>query len=277
MSHLSVFPYSLFHLSGPMRLIHVLQRPAFFMKSHNHNFYHLIFVTDGILDISVNEESYTIHKNQAILLPPKISHALSSTQGYSQIGLDIWDNHDFELCRLLSQTFPSGIAVINYPIPHSKFQELDTAIRTLTIFNRLKLQNYAESLVLSFIEQGASFSNSRFRSQFLDMVAHDEMLTMSLTEMCQHLAISKTHLERLVHKEFGCSAKEYYNHLKLMKICFFLQNTELSLKEISEKLSFYDESHLSRFFKKNIGLTPLQYRNGACIPELVSYTKEAAH
>lgn len=133
-------------------------------------------------------------------------------------------------------------------------------MRDLTKLNLLKLQNNVEFLVLSFIEQATDTSKQSFRERFLDMIAHDENLSFTLPQMCAYLNISKTHLERLVHNEFECSAIEYYNKLKIMKACFLLQHSENSIREISEKLGFYDESHFTRFFKKSMGITPSNYR-----------------
>ena len=120
--------------------------------------------------------------------------------------------------------------------------------------------------MLSFIEQASDTADKSFRDRFLDMIAHDDGLTFTLTQMCSYLNISKTHLERLVHDEFECSAVEYYNKLKIMKACFLLQNSESSIRDISEKLGFYDESHFTRFFKKSMGITPSNYRNTSRTP-----------
>ena len=134
--------------------------------------------------------------------------------------------------------------------------------------NLLKLQSNAEDLTLSFIEQASSSANQNFRNRFLDMITRDDNLSLTLMDMCAQLAISKTHLERLMREEFGCSAMEYYNKLKFMKACFLLQNTDLTISAISEKLCFYDESHFTRFFKKHCGITPSIYRNNSRILQM---------
>jgi len=53
---------------------------------------------------------------------------------------------------------------------------------------------------------------------------------------------------------------EYFNKIKLERICNLLKTTDLNLKEIAEKLEFYDTSHLNTFFKKRMGITPGKYR-----------------
>jgi len=250
-------------LRPPLRLIHMIERPADFSLSlHSHCFFHIIFVTSGTLDVTVKNQTYSLHKNQAVILPPYLPHALSSKTGYTQIGIDIADQPEsHELCALLNQTFPTGFYIQNLYIRSDRFDKFVKSSRDLTKCNLLKLQNRAESLVLLFIEEASEPSKNNFRDKFLDMIAHDEELDMSLSEMCNYLNLSKTHLERLVKEEFGCSAVEYYSKLKSMRACFLLQNSDLSMREISERLGFYDESHFTRFFKKHNGLTPRTYRN----------------
>lgn len=267
MDNFSIVTGAMIQLSSPFRLIHVIKRlPDFQLRPHSHHFYHIIFVTSGTLEVGLKGATHMVHENQAVILPPYTPHALSSKNGYCQIGVDIFDADDSELCGLLNQTFPSGFAIVKMHVLPARFEEMIKSVQDLTKLNRLKLQNNAEALVLSFIEQASDTVNKSFRDRFLDMIAHDESLSFALPDMCEFLNISKTHLERLVHDEFECSAVEYYNKLKLMKACFLLQNSESSIRQISEKLGFYDESHFTRFFKKNMGITPCAYRNSSRTP-----------
>ena len=40
-----------------------------------------------------------------------------------------------------------------------------------------------------------------------------------------------------------------------------------SIKNLATKLGFEEASSFSRFFKKQTGMTPMEYRNGKGIPE----------
>lgn len=268
MEHFDMFTGAMIPLSPPFRVIHVIKRPPdFHLRIHSHNFYHIIFVTSGVLEVVLDSTPYSIHENQAVILPPSIPHSLNSKKGYSQIGVDVLNLMEQEdLCSLICQIFPAGFAIVNMNMLPAKYEELIKSVRNFTKLNLLRLQNSAESLVLSFLEQATDSANKNFRDRFLDMVAQDECLNLTLSDMCQHLDISKTHLERLVREEFGCGAVEYYHKLKFMKSCFLLQNTDVPIRIISEQLKFYDESHFTRFFKKQCGQTPSQYRNNSRTP-----------
>lgn len=268
MERFDMFTGAMIPLSSPLRVIHVIKRPPdFHLRLHSHNFYHVIFVTAGILEVILDGQSYFVHENQAVILPPSIPHSLHSKKGYSQIGVDILNQKEREeLCSLICQIFPTGFSIVNMNMLPAKYEELIKSVRDLTRLNLLRLQNSAESLVLSFLEQATDSSNKNFRERFLDMVIQDECLNLTLSDMCRHLDLSKTHLERLVREDFGCGAIEYYHKLKFMKACFLLQNTDVPIRVISEQLKFYDESHFTRFFKKQCGQTPSQYRSNSRTP-----------
>lgn len=256
---------TMINLKPPLRLIHMIERPAGFSRClQSHHFFHLIFVIEGTLDVILEGKTYSIHHGQAVILPPYLLHALNSATGYVQIGIDIFDDSEqYELCALLNLTFSYDFYIQNLPIRPDRFDKFVKDSRDLTRINMLKLQNWAESLAIEFIEGASTPGGANFRDKFLEMVAYDEALKMSLSQMCSYLNLSKTHLERLVMEEFGCSAVKYYSKLKLMRACFLLQNSDLSMREISEQLGFYDESHFTKFFKKQNGVTPREYRNSA--------------
>ncbi|WP_404478878.1 helix-turn-helix domain-containing protein [Sphingobacterium sp. ML3W] len=46
-----------------------------------------------------------------------------------------------------------------------------------------------------------------------------------------------------------------------LEIKALLRSTDLSIKEIAYRLNFEDSSYLTRYFKKQTGMTLTQYRN----------------
>lgn len=56
-------------------------------------------------------------------------------------------------------------------------------------------------------------------------------------------------------------AKSIIDRHVILEIKALLQSTSLSIQEISNRLSFPDQSFFGRYFKKHTGKSPLQYRN----------------
>lgn len=47
---------------------------------------------------------------------------------------------------------------------------------------------------------------------------------------------------------------------KFLRAKALLKNSDLSIKEISDTLKFSDQSAFGKFFKRNAGINPTQYR-----------------
>lgn len=82
----------------------------------------------------------------------------------------------------------------------------------------------------------------------------------SIKEIAEALNISLSHYERIFHEYSGISPIEYRNIHKINLIKMFLQNNNLTLDEIAEKLGYCDGGYLCRIFKNKTKMTPKEYR-----------------
>ncbi len=78
----------------------------------------------------------------------------------------------------------------------------------------------------------------------------------------QQLNITPDYLYKIVQKIENVSPKEIINRYVIVAIKTLLQNTDLSVKNIATELNFDDVPYMCRFFRRNTGLSPLEYRHG---------------
>lgn len=64
-----------------------------------------------------------------------------------------------------------------------------------------------------------------------------------------------------IQKYTGYSPAKYFQELKLRKAKQILINTSYPVKEICFMIGYTSTEHFSNLFKKNTGLTPLEYRS----------------
>ncbi len=81
-----------------------------------------------------------------------------------------------------------------------------------------------------------------------------------LDDAAEYLKISPAYLSRLFKQETGTTFSEYVNKLKIEEASSLLLFTEYSDLEISNILGFSSQSHFIKIFKKQIGITPKQYK-----------------
>jgi len=72
---------------------------------------------------------------------------------------------------------------------------------------------------------------------------------------------SQSYLTKIFLQEYNCTPIKYLNSLRLKKACsFLLYNPELTISQIATLTGYEDQAYFSRTFKKNFGISPLQYR-----------------
>lgn len=82
----------------------------------------------------------------------------------------------------------------------------------------------------------------------------------ALEDVAEHLSISQRQLSRIFKTATGTTVIHYFNKHRILQARYYLISTNLGLKEIAERLSYYDQYHFSRMFKKATGFTPSQFR-----------------
>lgn len=75
------------------------------------------------------------------------------------------------------------------------------------------------------------------------------------------LNITPNYLNIIAKRNLGITAKEQINLQLTLVAKMLLDTTDLTVKEIAERLHYDDPSYLCRIFRKQTGLSPIQYRN----------------
>lgn len=254
---------NIFQLPEPYSLFNILTRDAnYHLSKHSHNIFHVNLITAGCVNIETKKGIMTARTGDAFIIPPQADHELWSAAGYSQIGMDVKDVADeyglAEKLHGLCQGQAMKVTVQSREIVEYMTEKVLT---DLSPFSRLRCINRMSELLAAIIENADQPpEQSHFRTRFIKAASQCAQQGASLDELCSIMNFSKTHLERLTKKEFGCSVIEYTNKLRFLKICSLLTTTDKTLSAIAEECGFFDSSHLCVFFKKYSGKTPSSYR-----------------
>jgi AraC-like DNA-binding protein len=84
--------------------------------------------------------------------------------------------------------------------------------------------------------------------------------TLSLDELADSLHISKSNVIRVFKKEYGVTPYEYLLRLKIDAAKLLLCNTEMSVREIAERVCIADPHYFSTLFLSRVGVRPREYR-----------------
>ena len=83
---------------------------------------------------------------------------------------------------------------------------------------------------------------------------------MSLAELAQEFGLSQRTFTRRFKEATGVRATQYWQQLRIETAKDLLASSNLSIQEIAYHVGYQDQGHLTRLFKKNLALTPKEYR-----------------
>jgi AraC family transcriptional activator of pobA len=81
------------------------------------------------------------------------------------------------------------------------------------------------------------------------------------SEIAKVLSVSADYMGTVVKKETGKTVTSWITERTITEAQSLIKNTSLSISEISYMLTFQDPTNFSKYFKKNTGFSPKQYRN----------------
>lgn len=75
-----------------------------------------------------------------------------------------------------------------------------------------------------------------------------------------HMGLSYKHLNDVFKKETGITLQKYHCQMRMERAARLLQQTDLTITQISERLGFDEVFYFSNVFKKQMKLSPISYR-----------------
>jgi AraC family transcriptional regulator len=85
---------------------------------------------------------------------------------------------------------------------------------------------------------------------------------ISLTELASLLFMSQSHFERLFRVTMGCAPYHYVLDRKIERARWLLSRSAMPLHQVAEQCGFANQSHFTRHFTHQIGVSPARFRDG---------------
>jgi len=246
---------------------------------HKHNFYHLVFFTKGGGSHAIDFMSFKVKPCQVYFMIPGQVHSWSfegHVDGYvinfsAQFFQSLLLNPDY----LDQFPFFDGIAensVIDLPeAMHGDALRLFEQI-VAESENMLPLSgDMVKSLLLQFfimvsragtqqVRASVSTYNYTLFKNFQRLVEKNFAELKLPRDYAALLYITPNHLNALCNEVIGLPAGEVIRNRIVLEAKRLLMNFDLSISEIAYRLIFQDNSYFTKFFKKQEGIGPEEFR-----------------
>ena len=155
------------------------------------------------------------------------------------------------------QTFKEYFLVIKEKISDKRNHFQKDLIKTLLLAMFYDLSN------IIYRVQNNDRPRSRAEYIFLNFIRLLEKNCKAERRVCwyaKQLSITPKYLTESVKQISQRTPNEWIDNYVTMEIRVRLKNSTMSVKEIANEMNFPDQSLMGRFFKKQVGVTPMQYR-----------------
>ena len=95
----------------------------------------------------------------------------------------------------------------------------------------------------------------------LKIIEKDPFNDISIEEIASMCNISSGSFRRIFRKYLGKSPIQYRTDLRIKTMQFMLENSDLTIENMSELLGINNAPYIYKMFKKSVGLSPGEYRN----------------
>ncbi|MFK7911447.1 MAG: helix-turn-helix domain-containing protein [Akkermansiaceae bacterium] len=174
-----------------------------------------------------------------------------------------------ELLRWTSLNATKPMA--SFPNTHALRRQFNALIQRLelgyTDHTLLELSRFFVSLInLLHVDSGSEreIEQKENIERAMDKMRQTVSTPLSLGDYARGAGLSISQFSHLFKRHYGTSPMAYFTELRIQRAKEMLDNTHLSIKEVSWKLGFEDQLYFSRLFKKVSGISPSAYRSEGC-------------
>lgn len=128
------------------------------------------------------------------------------------------------------------------------------------------IELYFKLLVIKLSERLYANSNEKKSAYYEELsiirskIYNTPNYEWNITDLARQLSISKSYFQHLYKLTFDTSVIDDVIQSRIGYAKYLLNSTSLSVKEISAKCGYNNESYFMRQFKKIVGATPSKYR-----------------
>ena len=97
-------------------------------------------------------------------------------------------------------------------------------------------------------------------NQFIDLVNEHGSRERRIQFYAEHLLLSPNRLSTLIKEYSGRTVSQWLNQETLLQAKVLLKHSDLMIYEIADRLGFAESTAFNRYFKREMGMTPLEYR-----------------
>lgn len=252
-------------------------------KFHAHQGIEFLFIHEGTGSIVLDQKILPVTSNCLILFQPFQLHRIKINSMMKNYGRTVL-NVDPHFVETYLKPFPKLIEFFHliwkgklqhqifYLEKSSEYSLLYERFNTRIVNTTLEEQKEEFLLfMISFLQLLRVDTNISFKNNIESRTIHHSEKIMqwvekhfreefSLEKLAKDIHLSSYHVSHLFKDETGSSIIQYIIARRLREACQLLSTSDLPIAHICNQVGINNTSYFSQLFKKNIGMSPKDYR-----------------
>jgi AraC family transcriptional regulator len=247
-----------------------LHAPAQSLARHAHRNADITVVLEGGLETTTCNEDLGARVHDVLFVPAGLDHSNRFARGGTRtLILELLPGEESTLQR--GARLPERASTVPATICGHLSQRVRRAFENDSSDGDLDFEELAHECFGIFLGQrscGSSRGNGRWLRGVGETLRERFRSPPSLEELGRSAGVHPIHLARAFRAHHGCSVGEFVGRVRVHRAARSLTDSDVPVAHIAEDSGFYDQSHLTRVFKRHVGLTPARYRHLARHPEV---------
>ncbi|SDN29170.1 AraC-type DNA-binding protein [Pedobacter steynii] len=253
---------------------------------HQHSFFELIYVISGTGQQTINKNNFLYRPGNLFLITPEDAHSLdveTTTEFFFLRFNDIYIRNNSLLAEnvkrleyILHNANHRPGCILKNKADKVLVSAMVTAIEqeflNKDLYNKELIQQLINTLIIVVARNIAKYLpeqvNMRNEEKAMDILQYIqtniyEPEKLKAAQISSNFGISNAYLGRYFKKHADETMQQYITNYKIKLIEHRLQFSDKRINEIAYEFGFTDESHLNKYFRKQKGDSPKEYRKRA--------------
>ena len=238
-----------------------------------------IFIcTGGRMECSINLKNYTVMPNTVVICRSSdiiqiiSSHNLEAYAGViatdfiNELKISLWQQSIYFSPDLFMRTISdSELQLLKYFYPQLRDNICRPSKETPKIIQSL-IQAFVYTII-SIMDKGnqeaGTFKgtrNEQLFEKFMSLLSQYHSRERSVSFYADKMCLTSNYLSGEIKANSGKTASEWINEYVILEAKTLLMYSELSVQEISYRLNFPTQSSFGKYFKKQTGFGPMEFR-----------------
>jgi AraC family transcriptional activator of pobA len=228
-----------------------LKNHAFVSDPHKHDHYLILYITKGGGSHTIDFRTYNVHPGVFFVMTPGQVHSWKLEEGTN--GYIIFFENDF-------REFDTLIEPADDP-------SLEMIVKEMYKEKDLKIQKTWLEVLLVKLARYEPQSQPTFKIRKLEQLIEKNFVKLKKpSEYADLMNLSPAYLNNLCKKHLGKTLSDLINERVVLEAKRLFSYADLTVAQISHRLRFSEPSYFIRFFRKNTGVTPEQFKESTIRP-----------